>query len=554
MPKITTYLKEHKIPTIITAVVIILIGYFWYQKTHTTAATIKYVTAAAQNDTVIATITGTGQVQALNQLDVKPQTDGRLTSLSVQLNQQVKKGQTLGVIDQQTAANSTAQARASLQQAQANYDKLIAGATQNTINGQKLSIESAQQALDQAKKDYTLTVKQQQQAVEKAYSDLLNSGLEADPSDIQSSATVSVSGNYIGKEKGQYVITLYNSGDGVHYSAAGLGTGTGSIKPGLAQPIGNGLYITFSSSSINVQTKWTIDVPNIKGSSYLGNLNSYNTALQNQQQAIDKAQNTINSDQNALDKANLSLQTTVEPPTAADIASAKAQITSAQAQLANAQTAYSNTILTAPFDGVIATLNFSAGDKLTAGSVFATIITNQQVAKITLNEVDVAKIKLGQKATLTFDAIDGLQIAGTVAQIDTLGTVSQGVVTYGVKIAMDTSDPAVKPGMSVSASIITAVAADVLTVPNAAVKSNASGNYVQILGSDGKPENKVVTIGLADNSNTQITDGLNAGDQVVTQTINSTAATTNTSSSSLRLPGLGGGNAGFTGAVRIQAR
>ena len=100
------------------------------------------------------------------------------------------------------------------------------------------------------------------------------------------------------------------------------------------------------------------------------------------------------------------------------------------------------------------------------------LITKQKIAEISLNEVDAAKVKVGQKVTLTFDAIDGLSITGEVSEIDALGTVSQGVVTYGVKIAFDTQDERVKSGMSVSAAIITDVKQNVLLVPNAAVKSN----------------------------------------------------------------------------------
>lgn len=547
--KFFDYIKTHKVTAIIILVVVLIGGYYLYKKTHAAAGVTSYLTAAAQKATVVAAVTGTGQVAASNQIDIKPQTDGRITTLNIQQNQQVKAGDVLAVIDQQSAANSVAQARAQLEQAQANYDKLVAGATQNTIQTQQLSVQSAQSALDQAKKNYDNTSATQQQAVDKALSNFLNGDLAAEPSDINSTVTITISGNYTGTDKGSYAISLYQAGDGLHYSASGLGNGSGVINRGLSQPIGNGLYINFSSTgTINLSTTWTINLPNIKSSSYLNNLNAYNTSLQSQKQALDQAQNSIDTAKNNLDKTNLAYQNTVAPPTDADIASAKAQITSAQAQLANAQTAYNNTVLKAPFDGVAAAVNFAAGDKVTAGTTVATLITNQQIAKISLNEVDVAKIKLGDSANMTFDAIDSLEMTGKVAQIDTIGTVSQGVVSYGVKIAMDTKNDQVKPGMSVSVNVITDVATDVLTVPNAAVKTNTSGgNYVQVLGSDGKPQNITVQIGIADDTNTEIKSGLNEGDNVVTQTITSGATTGATqSSSSLRIPGITGG-----GAVRV---
>ena len=97
-----------------------------------------------------------------------------------------------------------------------------------------------------------------------------------------------------------------------------------------------------------------------------------------------------------------------------------------------------------------------------------------------MNEVDVAKIKVGQKTTLTFDAIDGLSIAGEVIDIDAVGTVTQGVVNYNVKIGFDTQDERIKPGMSVSATIIIEVKQDVLLIPNSAIKSAGEAYYVEM--------------------------------------------------------------------------
>ena len=99
---------------------------------------------------------------------------------------------------------------------------------------------------------------------------------------------------------------------------------------------------------------------------------------------------------------------------------------------------------------------------------------------MSLNEVDIAQIKINQKATLTFDAIQDLTIAGTVLEVDSIGTTSQGVVTYGVTIGFDTQDQRIKSGMSASASIITNSKTDALLVPNSAIKSSGGSNYVQM--------------------------------------------------------------------------
>ena len=184
---------------------------------------------------------------------------------------------------------------------------------------------------------------------------------------------------------------------------------------------------------------------------------------------------------------------------------------------------------------------------LVGGSAIATIVTKQQIAELSLNEVDAAKIKLGQKAIMTFDAIDGLEITGRVADLDTIGTVSQGVVTYNFKIVFDTQDSRVKSGMSVNATIITDSKTDVLSIANSAVKTDANGGYyVQTLDAAGQPQARTVQIGLANDTSMEITSGLSEGEIIVTQTVSSsnTTATQRTGNiggfNAIRIPGAGG--------------
>jgi hypothetical protein len=129
--------------------------------------------------------------------------------------------------------------------------------------------------------------------------------------------------------------------------------------------------------------------------------------------------------------------------------------------------------------------------------------------------------------------------------MDSLGTLTSGVVSYNVTIGFDSLDPRIKPEMSVSAAIITGVKSDVLLVPNSAVKTQNGNSYVQVLVGQ-TPENRTVEVGLSNDTQTEIISGINAGDNVVTQTITSGAASTAASTSTsnrggLNIPGVGGG-------------
>ncbi|MEI6650308.1 MAG: efflux RND transporter periplasmic adaptor subunit [Candidatus Moraniibacteriota bacterium] len=211
-------------------------------------------------------------------------------------------------------------------------------------------------------------------------------------------------------------------------------------------------------------------------------------------------------------------------------------------------------LVVASIDGTVNSVNVKNGDdlsKLSSGSSRTVPIIIGDMGtlqtQVQINEVDVSNVQLGQKVMMTFSAIDGLTISGKVEKMDSLGTVTQGVVTYNAKISLDTLDPRIKPGMSVSASIITGVKQDVIIVPAGAIKKQGNTNYVQVLNGGMTPTQVNVTVGASNNTETEIQNGLNVGDKVVTKTVDP-SATTSTSSTTgqsganrVRIPGGGFG-------------
>ena len=165
-------------------------------------------------------------------------------------------------------------------------------------------------------------------------------------------------------------------------------------------------------------------------------------------------------------------------------------------------------------------------------------------AKAAISELDRSNVKIGQKTSMTFDAVPSLTLTGKVISIDAVGTNTQNVVTYNVVIAFDTLDKRLSPGMTPAAAITTQVRTHVLTVPRAAVKSDSSGTYVLVLPSGATTAQRVtVATGVSTDTDTEITSGLKEGDVVVTQSI--TAGSTGSTTGSTRTGGglgiLGGG-------------
>lgn len=237
-------------------------------------------------------------------------------------------------------------------------------------------------------------------------------------------------------------------------------------------------------------------------------------------------------------------------------------ISQAQASLNNASLSYQLTsgVITAPTAGVISDLVLTKGMQIgssntTAGS--STNTSNQTIASIktgnsttitvSIAEVDVSKIKVGQKATITLDALSDKTFTGKVMGINTTGVVSSGVTTYPAVIQLDdTSNSDVLPNMNATANIITNVKENALLIPSSAVQIVGSQSAVKVLKNNQVTTVNVV-VGDTSDSQTEIISGLSVGDTVVTSTI-STGTTSGSSGTSPFSGGLRiGGGAGGTG-------
>ncbi|MBP9727878.1 MAG: efflux RND transporter periplasmic adaptor subunit [Candidatus Moranbacteria bacterium] len=177
----------------------------------------------------------------------------------------------------------------------------------------------------------------------------------------------------------------------------------------------------------------------------------------------------------------------------------------------------------APFDGIVTGLDVDGGDTISQSSIVASVITKEMKAVITLNEVDAVKIHIGDQVDLSFNALPDTIVSGKIAKVDTIGTISQGVVSYGAEVALDEQLAVLRPGMSVTATIIVAEKKNVVSVPNEALSYQDGVATVRMAGSkvpNGEGgmtlgQKKEVTVGMTDNVMTEIIDGLKEGDTVI---------------------------------------
>lgn len=546
--KAKTLILKHKVISLIILLVIIGGGYFWYHTAAASSGKVTYVTMPAAMGTIVTSVSGSGQVSSSDQIDLKSKVSENVTYVGVQEGQQVSQGTLLMEFDTTDAEKSVRDAQLSLQNAQLSLEKL-AGSSDLTVP------QNQQDAQDTLNKDYNTTYNN----IANAFIDLPNvmTGLN----NILYGYTLSNNQENID----YYTDDTYTYDQGVNTYKDSANTSYQTALAAYTQSFND--YKAASADSSQTQldalTQETIDTSNditqaIKDANnliqfyentftkynlkinptadtQLSTLNTYLGKVNTDGSALINTQNSIVSDKENVAGAGLNLQ------------SQQLSLQQVQNSLDDAKDNLSNCYIYAPFNGIVAAIDYQKGDAASSGSTAVTMITNQSITQIPLNEVDISKIKIGQKATLTFDAIPDLTIVGQVQEIDTLGTVTQGVVTYNVKLVFATQDTQVKTGMSVDANIITDTAQNVLVVPNSAIKKSGSTSYVQVLV-NGVPERKTVQTGLASDTQTQILSGISAGDNVITQTITTAKTTAATSANStVRIPGLTGGAAGFAG-------
>lgn len=238
------------------------------------------------------------------------------------------------------------------------------------------------------------------------------------------------------------------------------------------------------------------------------------------------------------------------------------QLAAASSSLTNATIGLqlSSPVITSPYTGTISDINLVEGMVITASTNSTTgAVSSQRIAvikneatpiiNVTLGETDVPNVKVGQKATITFDSITDKTFTGIVATVDRIGTVTNNVTSYEVNIKLDSESDAILPNMAATANIITDTATDALFVPSASLTTQNGNTFARTL-QNGKENDVEVQTGISSDTNTVITSGLSEGTIVITGTTANSVSQNSSSSPFSRSFGGGGNVRVFTGGGR----
>jgi HlyD family secretion protein len=200
-------------------------------------------------------------------------------------------------------------------------------------------------------------------------------------------------------------------------------------------------------------------------------------------------------------------------------------ITLAQTNVNYLQKQIDDCTMTAPFDGVVATLYYKQGDIIPLPEVAPQIVvylvdTTNLEADVNVDEMDIPSVQAGQNAIIRLDALPGSQMQGKVGSISTIPNpqaAAAGATVYVAKVNFSVPQGlVVKAGMNTNVDIITMEEKNVLLLPDQAIKQDSQGKaYVQVMNNQ-QTVNQQVVIGACDGVRTEIISGLKEGDKVVT--------------------------------------
>lgn len=277
------------------------------------------------------------------------------------------------------------------------------------------------------------------------------------------------------------------------------------------------------------------------------------SALADAQSAVTKAQQSVDSARASLSSA-LTQQQTGASTDAQNLRSQALAVQQAQDALDAAAQDRTDLKVYAPMSGVVSTVTATEGAVVTSGASILTLIDDTTLnLPVQIDETEIAGVKVGQRADVTLDAFDGQTFSGKVVRVSPGATQSSGISVFTATVQLANPDGQLRAGMTAEAEIVQSEAQGLL-VPSKAVQTVRGRSYVQTPAAAGaEPERVRVQTGATDGTNTIVTDGLSAGQEVVVPGAARRAGTSGTGSQgggqTNRQGGFGGPPGGFPGGA-----
>lgn len=192
------------------------------------------------------------------------------------------------------------------------------------------------------------------------------------------------------------------------------------------------------------------------------------------------------------------------------------RVEAAEVVLFDAAQALANSIITAPRDGTILEVPVREGDLVNRTAPVAILFSREDLEVIaTVDELDLANVRIGAEATLRLDAYPDREIAGTVLATAPAAREQGGATVFSTTISLDLPDDLdIRPGMNTDVTIITEARDDVLLIPQRAIRTVGNRSFVQVVR-DGKQVEQEVVLGYRSGGQAEVVSGLAEGERII---------------------------------------
>jgi RND family efflux transporter MFP subunit len=461
----------------------------------------------------------TGTVQAATSLDLSFQSSGQISYVSATVGTHVGAGATLARLSGATLSAQLEQAQAALAIQQAKLAGLMAGATPQSVSQSQTAVSNAQSTLAQANQGVIAASQdayvKADDAIHNRVDTFFNNPRSTSPSLMfplsSSQLTSSIVAGRIAME------TLLNQWQAYEQS---LSVG-GAIDTSVVAATSLQYSTQVSAYLDQVAAGLTSAIPTTSYplTTIQGYESSVATARANMSAIVTEmnaAKTAETSARAGLASAQSGLSVTTAPPTATDLQAQQAAVAAAQANVDVVQAQIGQTVISAPISGTITVNNAHVGETASPGAPLISMISDSQFQMaVYVSDQDIAKVKVGDVASVTLDAYQsGSAFATHVIQVDPAATLQSGVSSYKVTLQFDKNDPLIQAGMTGSVKIITETHESALSVPTSALITRGTDTFVIVQSASGDQQVKVVTGIESAAGMTEITSGLSASDRV----------------------------------------
>jgi HlyD family secretion protein len=470
----------------------------------------RYTTVAKAAD-LTDRITASGNIIPFQTANLSPKTSGRVAQLFVEQGDRVQKGQKIAQMENTELQAGFAQAQANVQQAQANLSKGKNGSRPEEIAQAQAKLAQAQANLNKAKTgnrpEETAQVKAK---LAQAQANLQMTQSIAPQQIEQAIAQVSSATGKLKLAKAN--VDRFRS---LQQSGA-------IAQDKLDQATSD--YQTARANLLDTQQK----LAQVRNSSK-SEVTQKQAAVTEAQQALRQSQLGSRTEDVAslvaqVDQAKAAYQQAKNGSRPEEIAQLTAALAVANAQLQSAQSQLNDSTVIAPFAGLITqryasigafvTPTTSASTSTSATSTSIVAIAKDMEVKAKVPEVDIGKIKVGQKVEVTADAFSDQPFQGTVRLVAPEAVVEQNVTSFEVRIALDTGKEVLRSGMNVNTVFRGKKTSNALTVPTVSISSRKGQTGVYVPGDNNEPKFQAIKVGSAVRDKIQVLEGLKAGDRV----------------------------------------